>query len=626
MRLATAVFVVSLGLTATAQAAPKPDLAASKPGGVPGSASPLEGFQASILTRNLGRGGARPTRIAFFLSKDRRRSAKDLRFATELRARKLKGGKRAKSRGRLVVPLDAGGGRWFVIACVDGAGALREAKEGNNCAASRRLRVAGPDPLKVGFSRQEPAEVDADAASTVTAVDGGGTVYTLQISQDDAEAFDTLRVTPIAALTPVPRNVAPAGGVVIEPAGIALDGASLTIQPPSPVPARGLAGYAAGADGSEFHLLPARVSGGDIVIEVPTTGVVGYGTVRGSAPEDEHLPAAPANRLSQAAAVALAGRGGSARVSVTASSLDLDDYERRACDYYTGGLKPRLLAATTRGKKEVVYALVRETLAMLHNAAVIGVENPPCTDGYLELLERIIKRVFDESYKECKTAGGDPFDEGLTMLSMLRQGQLLGFPENPDSWLGPGALDKIVECSVLAYDVTYSAAYETRTDGGWSSTGSVSAPTMRVRLGAGQDSEVSLAVPDPSASFFGECSGSFVGNKGGSVRVRGVLVMREKYKAGTVNGRFDPHAEVVLERELRFKFFHQAVVLYRIECGGGPSDWDLAGDGSGIVRLPVEGGTASAVSDTFPTPGEGDQTCVECERSTGTLSVRASAR
>jgi hypothetical protein len=627
LRLAGALFAVALALPAGAQAAPKPDLAASKPGGVPASAAALDGFKASIVTRNLGRGKARPTRIAFFLSKDRKRSVRDLPFATELRVGRLKGGKRASRRGRLVIPLDATGGRWFVVACVDDAGLLRESREGNNCAASRRVRVQGPDPLKIGFTQDaaNAAQVETDTARTLTAVGADGTIYTLDVSQRDAESVDTLKITPIAGIAPAPGNVTPRGGIAIEPAGILLDTpALLRIEPPQPPAAAGLVGFASAADGSEFHLVPAAIASGAVQMEVTETGVAGFGAVRGPDPADEHLPAAPEHRLSQAAAVALATRGG-ARTAAAHATFDRDDYAQRACDYYKGGLEPRLIAATTQGKKEVVYALVRETGAMLHNAAVLGLEDLKCTDGYLALFEKIIRRVFDESYNECKTAGGDPFDEGLTMLSMVRQGRLLGFSEDLDSWLGPGAIEKIVECSVLDYDVGYSAAYATRTDGGWSSTGGVSAPATRITLDSAKRTEVALNVPDPSATFFGDCGGSYVRNDGGTLSLKGSLVVRQRYKAGTVNGRYDPQAEVELEREVRIAFFHRAVVVYRIDCGGGPSDWDLAGDGSGIVRLPPEGGSASAVSDSFPPQGSQD-VCVECERSTGTVSAQSSAR
>ena len=623
MRLPTVVLaVVILGAAgaSNAQAAARPDLAASTPSGLPGAADPLEGFAASVVTRNLGRAKARATRIAFFLSKDRRRSAKDLPFATEFRVGKLRAGRRASRRGRLVIPLDASGGRWFVLACVDPSGSLREAKEGNNCAASRRIRVEGPDPLKVGFTL-ESERAQSETARSVTAVGRDGTLYTFEGSEVDAQALDAVKLTPLA-IAPAPSHVLPRGGVLIEPAGIIFDTpATLRIEPPQLPPARGLVGFAASADGSEFHLVPAIINSGAVEVEVSTSGLVGFGTMRGTAPESTNVPAAPAHRLSQAAAVALA-TGGGIQIATARAAFDADDYRRRACDYYTGGLKPRLQAATTRGKKEVVYALVRETAAMLHNAGKLGIESLDCADGYLDLFEKIIKRVFDEAYKECKTAGGDPFEEGLTMLSMLRQGQLLGFPDNPDLWLGAGAVDKIVECSVLSYDVTYSASYETRTDGGWASTGGVSAPTTRVRLGA-RDVIASLNVPNPSATFSGDCAGSFVRNDGGSLRLRSSLVVRQRYRAATVNGRYDPHAEVVLEREVRFDFSHSAVAVWRIECGGGPSDWDLAADGSGTVRYPPEGGTRSTVSSSFPEPGSGDDTCVECERSTGTLTVRA---
>ena len=84
-------------------------------------------------TRNAGRGRARGTRTAWYLSTDRRKSRGDRRLARR-RVRALRGGRSSRGRTRVAVPDTIGS--FFAIACADDTRRVRERSERNNCRAS----------------------------------------------------------------------------------------------------------------------------------------------------------------------------------------------------------------------------------------------------------------------------------------------------------------------------------------------------------------------------------------------------------------------------------------------------------------------------------------------------------
>jgi hypothetical protein len=96
--------------------------------------------------RNRGRARARASALRFLLSRDARRSAEDLRLA-DPRLKALRRGKRRTGAATATIPAVASGGTWRLIACADGARAVKERRERNNCRASATaIAVAAPSP------------------------------------------------------------------------------------------------------------------------------------------------------------------------------------------------------------------------------------------------------------------------------------------------------------------------------------------------------------------------------------------------------------------------------------------------------------------------------------------------
>jgi hypothetical protein len=141
---------VTIGLLAlhgpAAEAAPKrADLAVTKLGTAPATASLGGIFGVTATVANRGRAAASPTKLTVYLSKDKRQGAGDLASGT-VAVKKAPAGKKVTVKARVKVPAKASGAYW-VIACADAAKKVRETSEKNNCrTSSSRMSVGGTSP------------------------------------------------------------------------------------------------------------------------------------------------------------------------------------------------------------------------------------------------------------------------------------------------------------------------------------------------------------------------------------------------------------------------------------------------------------------------------------------------
>jgi hypothetical protein len=124
-----------------------PDLVVAKifaprpPGTKPGSTMSLR-----AVIQNRGGARARPSRVAYFLSVDRRLGAGDIPLEGRLqRVAALRPGRSAAGATRGAVPASTKAGLRYLIACVDVTRLVKETRERNNCAASRwTLAIQAP--------------------------------------------------------------------------------------------------------------------------------------------------------------------------------------------------------------------------------------------------------------------------------------------------------------------------------------------------------------------------------------------------------------------------------------------------------------------------------------------------
>jgi Polysaccharide lyase/CARDB len=96
------------------------------------------------VVRNVGSRNAGSSVIRYYLSRDRARGGRDIRVSGSRRVKPLEPGR--SSRGSVRVTWRGGvrNGHYFLLACADAAGRVREGHEANNCHAARlRLLTAG---------------------------------------------------------------------------------------------------------------------------------------------------------------------------------------------------------------------------------------------------------------------------------------------------------------------------------------------------------------------------------------------------------------------------------------------------------------------------------------------------
>ena len=123
--------LLTAGLAALA---PGPDLRVAALGVQERAASPGT-LQVPITLHNAGTRRAGASRTRYVLSRDRAPGA-DVRLGSAPFAA-LRAGRSRTRRVDLHVPSGLKAGGWYVIACADADGAVRERREGNNCRASR---------------------------------------------------------------------------------------------------------------------------------------------------------------------------------------------------------------------------------------------------------------------------------------------------------------------------------------------------------------------------------------------------------------------------------------------------------------------------------------------------------
>jgi hypothetical protein len=130
----TGVLAAALLTTALAVTAHGPDLRVSALEAQERAASPGE-LRVPTTVRNAGDRRAAASRTRYLLSRDREKGD-DVRLAT-VRVAGIRAGRSRKGTAALLVPPGLKTGDWYVLACADALGTVRERREGNNCSATR---------------------------------------------------------------------------------------------------------------------------------------------------------------------------------------------------------------------------------------------------------------------------------------------------------------------------------------------------------------------------------------------------------------------------------------------------------------------------------------------------------
>jgi hypothetical protein len=269
-------------LVSAAPASARPNLAVRSVSSPPKSAQPFGTFTVRDRVAVSGKASKR-LNVEYLLSKDRRRSATDIPL---LGARSV-----AKRSGRATVALPGGvpAGRWYLLACADPGGLLKERSEQDNCkAAGRRIRTTALPhrkrlDAKLTLDRTRAASLPllrdtttagpgGTGAASATATGPDGTRYVLKIPRDAGVLFVPLTLTPVTRVTGIP-GAGRVMGVEIGPADRTLmSGATLTVIPKKALSPRRAVAVATATGGRNVHLSPLTGKPRSFTFAVNETG------------------------------------------------------------------------------------------------------------------------------------------------------------------------------------------------------------------------------------------------------------------------------------------------------------------------------------------------------------------
>ena len=139
--------LVSVGAVAdSALAKPRPNLVVTLVSKPPATATAGASIAVGATVKNMGKATARASKVGFYLSLDSRKNTRDLRLG-RVAEPKLKKGKSKKPSGSSAIPASTPAGSYFLLACADDPGKVKESNERANCRASKsKLQVFSPTP------------------------------------------------------------------------------------------------------------------------------------------------------------------------------------------------------------------------------------------------------------------------------------------------------------------------------------------------------------------------------------------------------------------------------------------------------------------------------------------------
>lgn len=138
-----ALSTLVLGVFAAAPAAAKttlPDLAVTKVSKPPKMLTLGTKLKLTVKVANLGGPPAKASKLGLYLAKGKKHTKKDKRLK-RVKVKALAGGKSQKLKLKLKLSTKLKPGSYRLFACADDAHRVKEAKEGNDCRATKKLRL-----------------------------------------------------------------------------------------------------------------------------------------------------------------------------------------------------------------------------------------------------------------------------------------------------------------------------------------------------------------------------------------------------------------------------------------------------------------------------------------------------
>ncbi len=425
-------------------------------------------------------------------SADRSRSRGDVVLARRARVR--------KHRVRFSVPRRLRPGAWFLVVCTLG--------RRRRCGASKRPLIRTPNRLGKGASAHPSLERDRAASAVIGAAGGSlsasaadGTGFTLEVEAGSVPDGTTITMTPLSSVTHASWAGKLAGGVQLEPEGLALlHGGTLTVVPRHRLPvSRQVAfGYTGGGAGlHEVTLAKSRKR-----IEIPLAHFSGAGV--GSAGPGAGSPPAPSSDAAfyeqLMAGVTDAYRRG---------DIGGDEWEEACASILEEQLRDIVAEEVPPGLGDDAAAdvAIRDLLGYARAFALTtGQEDDPFNRVYPTVL-KLEEGKYERAQKRC--AENHDLTELLNIYRIDRNWQLLGQPEK--------STDEDLRCQ--RYRVEFKSEIDVHAGEGASGEWNLEyAAKVPVRPSAASGYQI---VEGSGTGVFEKAQGAIVGDEGTSGTVLG---------------------------------------------------------------------------------------------------------
>ena len=188
-----ALSLLALALAAAAPAGAKtvlPDLVVTKVSKPPKTKTLGSSLGLVVKVANEGSSSAPASKLGLYLAKGKKHTKKDKRLK-RVKVKALTGGKSRKVRLKAKLPAKLQPGTYRIFACADDTRRVKEAKEGDNCRGTRKVRLVG--------ATTQPLQATLPPAAAFSMSDGLDWGFVEDSNQLQPEAGDPVTVNLTAA-------------------------------------------------------------------------------------------------------------------------------------------------------------------------------------------------------------------------------------------------------------------------------------------------------------------------------------------------------------------------------------------------------------------------------------------
>jgi hypothetical protein len=351
---------------------------------------------------------------------------------------------------------------YFVLACADAGGKVRERSERNNCTATRRPMLVGKPPAPANPLTVAPHLDQARATTkrigpsggTVKATAADGTGYTLSIPAGALGFDESITMAPLSSVGGLPMSGGLRGGVDLRPHGLRLIRlATLRIDPPDPIPLAQQDGFSYVGNGAQAHLYPLGRSTSRI--EMGLLHFSGYGIGGATSADRDALQ----NRVPENGEFRQEADAAELIDRLRNGDIDVEEFQDLLAHalirtFFQHAVPAMQKALSDSGDYYHGQEALQACVAFERQATIAGLgdyEDPhlkvsiPYLNAYCaDEGRKVLRKFFEQAYERCIAGVERPF-QLRRMGSLIHESSLVG---DPDAVL-PGNREKLEQCRNL---------------------------------------------------------------------------------------------------------------------------------------------------------------------------------